>query len=316
MGRRARVPLFPYGCSVVLVLLAGGYDCRGGSAVNAQLVDPSDAVAASAASSMAAATNTDPTRARTFHEKQQQQQQQQHQQQCDVAASGQQVGTCLSSSSSSLSSPEHSDSSLLPPPNSPPPPFECDLYMAPSTIPGAGLGIFTAVPREPGEVLNGDSMGDVLIPVVDVQYHLTHNRNPKDTVQITMDYVWHGAELGMARESAHGEFSAKFSDGVTAFAPGLDAAINCHLALLNVDKGYPVHSTLGLHRSRDPGAGAFSPYHNCTTIATASIPAGGELYVRWCGHVDKHGVGRRVQDFPSCLAALLLFCVAATRTVH
>ena len=152
--------------------------------------------------------------------------------------------------------------------------------MAPSTIPGAGLGIFTAVPRKPGDVLNGNAAGDVLIPVIDVQYHLTHNRNPKDTVQFTLDYVWNGADLGMARESAHGEHTASFPEGVTAFAPGLDAAINCHLALINVEKGTPDHNPLGLHRSRDPGAGAFSPYHNCTTLAASAIPAGGELYVR------------------------------------
>ena len=65
---------------------------------------------------------------------------------------------------------------------------------------------------------------------------------------------------------------------VTAFAPGLDAAINCNLALINVDKDVPVYDTAGLHRSKDPGAGAITPYHNCSTTVTAYVPQGGELF--------------------------------------
>jgi hypothetical protein len=45
----------------------------------------------------------------------------------------------------------------------------CTLYMAQSTIPHAGLGIFTGIPRAPGDTLGS---GDVLIPVVDLWYHL------------------------------------------------------------------------------------------------------------------------------------------------
>jgi hypothetical protein len=48
-------------------------------------------------------------------------------------------------------------------------PQQCTLYMAQSTIPHAGLGIFTGIPRAPGETLGS---GDVLIPVIDLWYHL------------------------------------------------------------------------------------------------------------------------------------------------
>lgn len=35
--------------------------------------------------------------------------------------------------------------------------LQCDLYLAPSTIPGAGLGIFSGVPKEIGDTVgNGD----------------------------------------------------------------------------------------------------------------------------------------------------------------
>ena len=46
---------------------------------------------------------------------------------------------------------------------------QCSLYMAESTIPHAGLGIFTGVPRHAGDDIG---TGDVLIPVIDLWYHL------------------------------------------------------------------------------------------------------------------------------------------------
>jgi hypothetical protein len=74
------------------------------------------------------------------------------------------------------------------------------------------------------------------------------------------------------------------NEHVSAFAPGLDAAINCHLGLINVDKNVPSYDVSGLHRSRDPGAGAITPYHNCTTSVIHDIPAGGELFKDYGDH--------------------------------
>jgi hypothetical protein len=160
-------------------------------------------------------------------------------------------------------------------PSSEPAPFTCGIYMGPSTIPGAGLGIFTGIERHPGETV-GD--GDVLIPIVDVWWHLQASQDynnyhsAPDTLDPTADYVWHGPEMGMQDESSNAD---KY---VTAFCPGLDAAINCNLAVLNVDKELPVYDMSKLHRSRDAGAGAFTPYHNCTTTVIADVPVGGELF--------------------------------------
>lgn len=58
----------------------------------------------------------------------------------------------------------------------------------------------------------------------------------------------------------------------------MDAVINCNLGLINVDKDFPKYDFSGLHRSRDPGAGAFTPYHGCPTYTTNYVPAGGELF--------------------------------------
>jgi len=155
-------------------------------------------------------------------------------------------------------------------------PSHCTLYLAKSTIPGAGLGIFTGTELRPGDSIG---FGDVVIPLIDVWYHLMVSKDyePDDTygsgsLDPTAEYSWTGVEIGMALEGTDAHEHA------TAFAPGLDAATNCHLGVINVGRNHAQYDSSGLHRSRDPGAGAFSPYFNLTTFATKPIPAGGELF--------------------------------------
>jgi hypothetical protein len=62
---------------------------------------------------------------------------------------------------------------------------QCTLYMAQSTIPHAGLGIFTGIPRAPGETLGS---GDVLIPVIDLWYHLDAPMS-EEHLDPTADYM-------------------------------------------------------------------------------------------------------------------------------
>jgi hypothetical protein len=76
--------------------------------------------------------------------------------------------------------------------------------------------------------------------------------------------------MGMLRESHANE--------IDAYCPGLDCAINCNLALINTHQSVPLYDNAGLHRARDPGAVAFTTYHNGTTLASRHIPAGGELF--------------------------------------
>jgi hypothetical protein len=141
--------------------------------------------------------------------------------------------------------------------------IECDLYIAESTIPNAGLGIFTAKAREPGESIGN---GDVCIPQIDIDWH--HGAEDVDNFA---DFVWDGRVLGMGTEVEPFEL-------VHAFCPGLDAAVNSHAALVNVDVGLPLFDERGLHRSKDPGVGAFSAYHNGTSSVKSYIPQGGELF--------------------------------------
>jgi hypothetical protein len=141
----------------------------------------------------------------------------------------------------------------------------CELYLAPSTIPNAGLGIFTGVERQKGDFVGS---GDVCIPILDLEWHAAGDPS---FVNPFADYVWFGDALGMAQEVS--EF-----ESATAYWPGLDAAVNCHAALVNLDRAFPDYDDTPLHRSKDPSAGSFSLYHNGSSLVTHSIPKGGELF--------------------------------------
>ena len=147
--------------------------------------------------------------------------------------------------------------------------LECDLYIAESTIPNAGLGIFSGIELSVGDTVGN---GDICTPILELDSHHRNTFNPYS------DYVWAGEVMGMKMEVD--------SLDIEAVCPGLDCAVNCNLALLNVGKASPVYDEGGLHRSKDPGAGAITPYHNGTTTVLRKIPAGGELFKdygeSWC----------------------------------
>mmetsp|Transcript_30499 Transcript_30499/g.50347 ORF Transcript_30499/g.50347 Transcript_30499/m.50347 type:complete len:602 (+) Transcript_30499:87-1892(+) len=140
----------------------------------------------------------------------------------------------------------------------------CTIFLAPSTIEGAGLGIFTSIARENNTVLG---VSDVIIPIYDLRWH-----HPDDDKHfIFTEYVWDGAKMmGMHADTEN--------DLVEGYAPGLDCAINCHLGLLNVDRGFPAYDTTLPHRSKYPGAGSMTAYINSSTSTTVDLPAGAELF--------------------------------------
>jgi SET domain len=141
----------------------------------------------------------------------------------------------------------------------------CGLYLAPSTIPGAGLGVFTTFEKQMGDTIQ--NFGDVCIPIVDLFWHSPMNYP-------FTDYYWSGYTLGLHEESN--------KNGIDVICPGLDCAVNCHLALDNVEKAVPQYDdgsvTMGYHRNTHAGVGAFTPYYNGLSYAKRYIPAGGEIF--------------------------------------
>jgi len=69
--------------------------------------------------------------------------------------------------------------------------------------------------------------------------------------------------------------------GISAASSGIGAAINCRISMVNVEGTWNQIDSGGLHRSRDPGAGAITPYHDRRGIATDTIAAGQELFISY-----------------------------------
>lgn len=148
---------------------------------------------------------------------------------------------------------------------------ECGIWLAPSSVPGAGLGMFAGRDFEKGEQMQ--QSGDVVIPIVDI---LMHQRGRKKFTFLWDEYTWSGKSLGIGHE---------IMKECNAASPGFGAAANCMLDLVNVEEGDPNNMMpSGLHRSKDPGVGAFSTYQNRTSKAKVNIRKGQELFVNYGQH--------------------------------
>lgn len=143
------------------------------------------------------------------------------------------------------------------------PPLDCGVWLAESTIPHAGIGMYAGRSYEVKEPLT--ATGDVAIPIVDINFY--HGSK--------FDFLWDAYTWGGSDLHAENEGIAE----VNVASPGFGAAPNCFFELLNVDEWIADNDHTGLHRSKDPGAGAFSPYHNRSATAMTKIEAGQELFV-------------------------------------
>ena len=76
-------------------------------------------------------------------------------------------------------------------------PLECDVYIAESTIPNAGLGVFTAVEKKVGDMVGN---GDVCFPLLELDWHNGVILDPDSYFfDPFADYVWDGMTLGKTR---------------------------------------------------------------------------------------------------------------------
>jgi hypothetical protein len=142
----------------------------------------------------------------------------------------------------------------------------CGIWLAKSTIPGAGLGMFAGRDFQKGKKLL--PIGDVVVPLVDMDLH-----QGEDFTFLWDEYTWDGETLDISLEG--------YSDELVIASTGFGAAINCYMDLINVEEVTPsqdpsLHSLL--HRWNNPGAGAFSPYWNRTAISKEDVHAGDELF--------------------------------------
>lgn len=138
---------------------------------------------------------------------------------------------------------------------------ECTLWLAESSIVGAGLGMYTGK-----QVQKGERVGepDIVIPIIDPD---KRNWNPLH------EFTWNGDVL-------HDLFFEN-SFIVDALIPGLGAQANCHMGLNNLDLGTDRADNAGLHRSRDPAVGSFSPRYHYAKVADRDIVPGEELFISY-----------------------------------
>lgn len=140
--------------------------------------------------------------------------------------------------------------------------LECFIWLAPSTLEGAGLGMFAGKDFEKHEFL----ADDLVVPIVDIV--LQNSRMP--FTFLFDEYTWNADSVLMDHEC--------FSD-CNGASPGFGATANSFLPLVNVEEGWPSQDSAGLHRSKDPGVGAFTEYYGRASTATKDIEKGEEFYV-------------------------------------
>ena len=153
--------------------------------------------------------------------------------------------------------------------------LECFIWLAPSTLEGAGLGMFAGKDFVKDEKL----ADDLVVPITDIVF--MQEDDDKEFTFLWDEYVWNADSVLMDQEC--------FED-CNGASPGFGSTANSFLPLVNVEEGLPEQDNAGLHRSKDPGAGAFTQYHNRESTATKPIKAGAEFYVdygsNWFEHRD------------------------------
>ena len=154
---------------------------------------------------------------------------------------------------------------------------ECGLYMAESSIPHSGLGMYTAV-----NITKDDRIfyGDLLVQVEDYEensdlrrrYHEARNIPLNDTTPagkwLLNAYFWN-SDVMMAVYEAH---------DIQSIFPGLGMLANSHTGLVNAHV-IPPHTTADLHRAKHAGSGASTSYHDGHYLARKNIQAGEEIFV-------------------------------------
>ena len=155
---------------------------------------------------------------------------------------------------------------------------QCRIWVAMSTLPGTGIGMFAgAEPIQKGEEIMPGA-GDHIIPIVDLELFHHEGVLLEDIFFFWDEYTWTANSLGLGT-ALGGESTVKVA------SPGFGAVANCFMDFINVDEGNPMESVAqNLHRSKDPGAGAFTYYHSRMSKAKKDIKPGEELFVKYGNH--------------------------------
>eukprot|EP00539_Tryblionella_compressa_P012070 CAMPEP_0178807154 /NCGR_PEP_ID=MMETSP0745-20121128/16764_1 /TAXON_ID=913974 /ORGANISM="Nitzschia punctata, Strain CCMP561" /LENGTH=1120 /DNA_ID=CAMNT_0020467107 /DNA_START=31 /DNA_END=3391 /DNA_ORIENTATION=- len=142
-----------------------------------------------------------------------------------------------------------------------------DVYLAPSTIPDAGWGVFAARDFQVGERIGTPSVG---IPFLDMSKEEQQRYNTAKYGAL-QEYLWEAANIGGFGEA----------DDVKLFLPGIASLINHHPTLMNVVPGGLKLDTQEANTTIM--AGSSSAYHGFQMIASTFVFAGQELFLDYNG---------------------------------
>jgi len=149
---------------------------------------------------------------------------------------------------------------------------KCNIFMAESSIPNAGFGLFT-LRAMPKRYLVRPS--DIVIQLINptTSFELNSNLYNITSMKIFMrDYLWDSAETG------GGQYEAR---NVLSVWPGYGMVANSHPKKHNVLIYRADVDEADLGRTSEAGAGAISHYHNLTIFSSKDIVAGGEILARY-----------------------------------
>lgn len=153
---------------------------------------------------------------------------------------------------------------------------KCGLYMAESAIPNSGMGMYTTKPYGTSDRI---FHGDVVVMLED--YH--ENMRLRELYRNSSSSPEPAGEFWFLLTNYYWDSQTTFSlyegDSISSIIPGLGMLANSHPGLVNAEVEAPHQYDYYLNRSKDPGAGASSAYHDGHFYAPRPIGVGEELFV-------------------------------------
>lgn len=144
--------------------------------------------------------------------------------------------------------------------------FICGLYLAKSTIPNAGLGVFTGISHQVGSSVAAPEIAHQLL----VEFYGDNERTSPIPTNVMKEYTRESFITGGSFENKH----------VLSLVPNMGMVVNGFLPLANVFMKVSDFDSAGVNsiNQMGPGSGAFSPYHNTVCVAEVPLEAGVELF--------------------------------------
>jgi hypothetical protein len=146
----------------------------------------------------------------------------------------------------------------------------CSVYLAPSSVPGGGMGMFTVKNvKRGGMILPADGPS---IPIIDP------DRSTKS------EETWTGLFSGYWWESGITDPGLFEADHVAEYQITCGALPNSHPYLNNLDIAHPdivPYDDSIMDRMTNPGAGAISYYEGRHTMADTDMEAGDEIFLEY-----------------------------------